>query len=246
MHCNCHSIVHRALVTYADERTGEIRVRIPAVTGLGEMYLSKIGRKKHNNIWVVPSVSEQIIVSADDDNMTNVFWIHSDSMSTSTHFRNYFEAYDTLDHSATLTAGVGNALPISYNTVVFSEGIRLVDSSKITFDYEGTYNLQYSIQWLNTDSQAHDTVVWIAYNGTAFPNSATYSAIPSKHGSVNGTSVTAINFVGKAFAGDYVQLYWSGNSTTVSLHTIESGTIPTLTTSAPSAPSVIVTVTQVA
>lgn len=246
MHCNCHSLVHRALVTYADERTGDIRVRIPAVTGMGEMYLSKIGRKKHNNLWVVPSVGEQIIVSADDDNMTNVFWIHSDSMSTSTHFRNYLEVYDTGDHSATLTAGVGDALPITYNTVVFSEGIRLVDGSKVTFDYEGIYNLQYSIQWLNTDSQAHDTVVWFAYNGNSYPDSSTYASIPSKHGSVNGTLVTAINFVVKAFVGDYVQLYWAGNSTSLSMHTIEAGAITSLPTTVPRSPSIILTVTQVA
>lgn len=80
MHCNCHSLVYRALVTYADESTGEIRVRIPAVTGLGEMYLSKIGRSAHNGVWVVPTVNEQIIVSADDENMTNVFWIHTDTI----------------------------------------------------------------------------------------------------------------------------------------------------------------------
>lgn len=244
---SCSSIVHRALVTYSNERTGEIRVKIPAVIGNNtEVSISRIGRHKFNNIWVVPAMGEQIIVSADDGNMTNVFWIHSDQISQTTKFRNYFEAYDTLDHSATLTGGVGNALPITFNTVIFNEGIQLVDSSKLTFDYEGIYNLQYSIQWQNTDSQAHDTAVWFSYNGTPFPNSSTYSSIPSKHGSVNGTSVTAINFVGKAFAGDYVQLYWSGNSTAVSIHTIESGSSPTITPVAPAAPGVIITITQVA
>jgi hypothetical protein len=246
MHCNCHSLVHRALVTYSNERTGEIRVRVPAVTGLGEMSISKIARTKHNNVWVVPNIGSQILVSADDENMTNLFWIHSDVEEQSSHFRNYFEAYSTASTSATLTGGVGDAKPITYNTVIFNEGIRLVDGSKMTFDYEGIYNFQYSIQWQNTDSQAHDTVVWIEYNGNPFPDSATYASIPSKHGSVNGTTVTAINFVGKAFEGDYIELYWSGNSTNLSIHTINAGEITTLSPLSPTAPSVIVTVTQVA
>ena len=242
------SIVYRALVTYSNERTGEIRVKIPSRIGVGsDVSISFIAREKHNNLWVVPKEGSQIVVSADDENMTNIFWLHSDSMSTSTHFRNYLEVYDTLNHSATLNGGgVGNSLPITYNTVVFSEGIRLVDSSKITFDYEGIYNLQYSIQWHNTDSQEHDTVVWIAYNGSPYPDSSTYAAVPARHGSIHGTMVTAINFVGKAFAGDYVQLYWAGNSTTVSMQTISSGDITGLPSTAPSAPSVILTVTQVA
>lgn len=245
---NSHSLVYRALVVYSDERTGEIRVKIPSRIGVAsDVSISFIAREKHNNLWVVPKEGSQIVVSADDENMTNIFWLHSDSMSTSTHFRNYLEVYDTGDHSATLNGGgVGNALPITYNTVLFSEGIRLVDSSKITFDYEGIYNLQYSIQWLNTDSQAHDTVVWIEYNGSPFPDSSTYASIPSKHGSVNGTLVTAINFVGKAFVGDYVQLYWAGNSTSLSMHTIEAGVITSLPTTVPRSPSVILTVTQVA
>ena len=249
MHCNCHSIVHRALVTYSNERTGEIRVKIPAVTGISESSISYIGRSKTNNIWVVPNIGEQITVSADDHNMTNIFWIHTDAWSHSSHQRNYFEALDTGSHSATLTGGVGDVKTISYNTTIFAEGIRLVDGSKITFDYEGIYNLQYSIQWLNTDSQDHDCVVWLAYNGNHYDNSSTYASVPSKHGSVNGTLVTAINFVGKAFSGDYVELKWAANSTAVSLHTITAGAIaglPNTGVGAPDAPCIIVTVTQVA
>lgn len=221
-------------------------MKVPAVTGLSEMSISYIGRLKTNNIWVVPDVGEQITVSADDTSFTNLFWLQTDGYIHTRHYRNYFEAYSTVDQVATLTGGVGNALPITYNNVIFSEGIRLVNSSKITFDYDGVYNLQYSIQWSNTDSQAHSTVVWITYNGTPFPDSSTYVSVPSKHGSTNGNAVTAVNFVGKAFQNDNIQLYWSGNSTTVSLKTINPSTIGTLSPLAPVSPSVIVTVTQVA
>ena len=70
-----YSVVYRALVTYADSSTGEIRVKIPAVTGQSEVSISYIGRAKHGNVWTVPTVGDQIIVSADDEHMTNVFWL---------------------------------------------------------------------------------------------------------------------------------------------------------------------------
>lgn len=222
-------------------------MKIPAVTGQSEVTISKIGRKEYNSLWVIPEIGDQIIVSADDELMTNVFWIHSDAVSDAARYRNYFEAFDTRDVAAQVNgSGVGIAQAISYNNVVFSEGITLVDGSKMKFSYEGTYNLQYSIQWKNTDSQAHDTVVWIGYNGSPYPNSSTHISVPSRHGSVDGTAVTAINFVGKAYENDYIQLYWAGNNTAISMETFPVGAVATLPATAPAAPSVIVTVTQVA
>lgn len=244
---SCSSIVHRALVTYSNERTGEIRVKIPAVIGNNtEVSISRVGRHKSNNIWVVPAMGEQIIVSADDDNMTNVFWIHSDQISQTTRFRNYFEAYSTDTQVAVLSGGRGTTQNIVFTDTVFSEGIRLVDSTKITFDYEGIYNLQYSLQWQNTDSQDHDAAVWLSYNDLDYPNSSRIVSVPSKHGSVSGTAVTAGNFTGKAFEGDYIELHWSGSSTSVSFHTVTAGSYSTLSTGVPLSPAVLASVTQVA
>ena len=73
-----HSIVHRALVTYADAGTGEIRVKIPAVTGQSEITISYIGRSNSSGNWIVPSVGQQIIVSSDDPVLSNVFWLKTD------------------------------------------------------------------------------------------------------------------------------------------------------------------------
>ena len=73
------SIVHRALVTYVNPNTGEIRVKIPAVTGNNtEISISRIGRQPSNGVWSMPTIGTQIVVSADDENMTNVFWLQTD------------------------------------------------------------------------------------------------------------------------------------------------------------------------
>lgn len=74
------SIVYRALVTYSNTSTGEIRVVVPAVAGQSELSISYIGREIHSGSWSVPAVGDQIVVSADDENLTNLFWIHTDSI----------------------------------------------------------------------------------------------------------------------------------------------------------------------
>jgi len=69
--------IHRALVTFSNSATGEVRVKIPTILGIdSEVALSYIGRKAP---WVVPAVGDQIVVTSDDANLTNVFWLQTDS-----------------------------------------------------------------------------------------------------------------------------------------------------------------------
>ena len=80
-----HSLVYRALVTYSSTSTGEIRVKIPALTGISsEMTISYIGRSSSNDYWAVPKIGDQIVVSADDTNLTNLFWIQTEPYNPGT------------------------------------------------------------------------------------------------------------------------------------------------------------------
>lgn len=80
-----HSIVsggpHRAIVTFSDETTGEVRVRIPAILGSSEVTLSLFGRKYQQTGWAVPLVGEQVLVGTDDATFTNVFWLQNEGTS---------------------------------------------------------------------------------------------------------------------------------------------------------------------
>lgn len=238
-----HSIVHRALVTYSNENTGEIIVKIPSVTGVNSTIpISFIGRQPVNNIWIVPAIGDQIVVSADDENFTNVFWLHTDAQVLTQHYRNYFEAIDTTVQENLL---VRSPKAITFDTPIYQEGIRLVDNSKIYFDYTGVYNLQFSVQWLNQGTQVKDSVIWINYNGSPYAYSSTYTSIPETHGGVHGTTVTSANIIGETTAGGYIQLMWASDSALVSISTIlpaDSG----INAGEPTSPGIIVTVTQVA
>ena len=74
--------VYRAIVSYSDGSTGEIRVRIPAKFGPDvAIDISRIGRTAYNGSWSVPVVGEQIVVAADDEAFTNVFWVQTSPAS---------------------------------------------------------------------------------------------------------------------------------------------------------------------
>jgi flagellin-like hook-associated protein FlgL len=68
--------VYRGTIIYSNSVTGEIRVRVPVLAGVdGALPISYVGRAAYNGVWPVPSIGSQIVVTADDANLTNVFWL---------------------------------------------------------------------------------------------------------------------------------------------------------------------------
>ncbi len=68
--------VYRAVVHYSDSTTGLIKVRVPVLSGADSVLdISYIGRSAANGVWIVPEIGSQIVVTADDENLTNVFWL---------------------------------------------------------------------------------------------------------------------------------------------------------------------------
>ena len=68
--------VYRGTVIYSSSTTGGIRVRVPVLAGVdGSLSVSYVGRTAYNGSWAVPSIGSQIVVTADDANLTNVFWL---------------------------------------------------------------------------------------------------------------------------------------------------------------------------
>lgn len=66
--------IYRAVVSYTNADTGEIKVRIPTKFGNdNSITISKIGRKKVNGVWTIPDIGEQVVVTSDDESFTNVF-----------------------------------------------------------------------------------------------------------------------------------------------------------------------------
>jgi len=145
---------------------------------------------------------------------------------------------DSTDQSAASTTA---AYAITYNTTDYSNGVTVSNSSRINVTNPGVYNIQFSVQFQNADSQIHDVDIWFRKNGTDVTGSNSQFSVPNKHGSVNGHLISALNYFIELAAGDYVEIMWATSSTLVTIEQIPAQTTPTR----PATPSVIVTVTYV-
>jgi len=123
-----------------------------------------------------------------------------------------------------------------------NNGVSVVSGNRITFANPGVYNVAISMQFVNTDSQAHLAHVWFRKNGANISASASRFSVPSKHGSSDGSLIFYVNFMAKYAAGDYVQVAWTAGSTAVTLQHYHATSGPP---AIPDIPSVILTVNQV-
>lgn len=108
----------------------------------------------------------------------------------------------------------------NFSTEDFNNGVYL-SSNKMYFRNAGIYNIQFSAQLVNTDSQIQEADIWLKKNGTNVPATASKFSVPNKHGSIDGYLIAVANFFVDVAAGDYIELFWkatlyanSGGTTT--------------------------------
>lgn len=130
---------------------------------------------------------------------------------------------------------------MTYNVTDFSNGVSLSNSSQLVAGYSGIYNLQFSAQIVNNDSQLQDVSIWFRKNGSDIANSNSQFSIPSRHGSTDGALIAALNIYIDLVKDQYVEIMWSTSSTLVSLDYIATQSSPTR----PATPSVIATMNYV-
>lgn len=147
----------------------------------------------------------------------------------------YLAVQDSTNQTAASTT---SAYAMTFNTTDYSLGTSLLNSSRLNVSYSGLYNLQFSVQLKNTDSQAHDMDIWFRKNGSDITASNSQFTVPSKHGSVDGHLIAALNFFVALQKNDYVEIMWAVDNTAISIETIAAKTTPTR----PATPSIIATV----
>jgi hypothetical protein len=123
-----------------------------------------------------------------------------------------------------------------------SYGIFNTTATAITLNGPGVYNVMFSAQFTNSGSNAEYAYIWYRQNGVDILDSNSIFSVPGKHGSRDGALIGTVDlYVTTSAAGEYVQLVWGADSTTISIPTVAAGTLPTR----PRTPGVIVTVTKV-
>ena len=142
------------------------------------------------------------------------------------------------DQDQTTTANTATLMTL--NTTDFANQVS-ISSSKITVVNAGIYNLQFSTQFQNVDTQLHDVYIWLRQNGTDITGSTGFVSIPNSHGGTPGHSIIGWNYFLEMQANDYVEIYWSPTSADVSIQHLAASGTPTK----PSTQSVVATMTFV-
>lgn len=148
--------------------------------------------------------------------------------------------YGAFESTVDQTVSSANtAYAVTFNTTDYANGVSIVDNSKITVSESGIWNLQWSGQFENNDSQLHDARIWLKINGTVVTGSTGFISIPSSHGGINGHTIAGWNYFINLNANDYVEIWWETDNTAVSLQAYAAAG------NYPSTASVIVTMSYV-
>jgi hypothetical protein len=157
--------------------------------------------------------------------------------------RAFDNAYGGFSDSTDQTGNVSAGTVITFNTIDVADGVSLVDNSKITVPNAGKYNLQFSIQFKNTNNAQDDATVWLKINGSDLANSATQYTIPArKSAGIFGYGVASLTFLLDLNANDYVQIFWVPTNVLVSIEHLPASVSPAY----PAIPSIIASMIQVA
>ncbi len=136
------------------------------------------------------------------------------------------------------TDGSTGDYQVSISQTVASTTITGTCKSKVKCEIAGAYNVQFSVQMVNTDSNVHDIDVWMRKNGTNVPDSNSQFSVPNKHGSVDGHLIGALNLFIDLAADEYIELMWATTDASTTIQYIGPQTAPVR----PATPSVILTV----
>lgn len=157
--------------------------------------------------------------------------------------------YGAFSSGVTQSAATNTATALTFNTTDFANGFSIVSNSRITPNYSGLYNLQFSAQVQNTGNAPHDIFFWLKQYTAA---TATLANITGSTGKVGIPArknpgdpfhdIKGWNYYVSMATGDYLEIYWSTtNGTDVTIPFYAASGTPTK----PSTQSVVATMSFV-
>lgn len=150
--------------------------------------------------------------------------------------------YAAIQRDTDKTFTANTATQITFGTNDFLNGCTNDGTDGIAVEQSGIYNYQFSIQFANTDSQAHAAWVWLRKNGVDITGTGSKFDVPSSHGSSDGYLIAACNFYVELAAGDTIEMWAAVNNAAVYMEAYPAQTSPF---AMPSIPSVVATLSFV-
>jgi hypothetical protein len=136
------------------------------------------------------------------------------------------------------TDGSTGTYVVSASQTVASTTITGTCKSIVQVETAGVYNVQFSVQFVNTDNQIHDTDIWLRKNGVNVADTNSQFSVPERHGGVDGHLIGALNLFVTLAPNDIIELMWATTNSAATIQYLPAATSPTR----PATPSVIVTV----
>jgi hypothetical protein len=144
----------------------------------------------------------------------------------------YGSFYDTTTQTA---AVINTAYGITFNTTDLSYGVTVGSpTSRIYIDRPNVYNVQFSAQVDKTAGGVGLVWIWLRKNGVNVPDSSGQIRIQGN----NAELVVGWNYIIELNSGDYIELMWEVDDTSVILLADPASAVH------PSVPSIILTVTD--
>ena len=118
--------------------------------------------------------------------------------------------YGAFEDTTDQTATANTATVMTFNTTDYANGVSVVSNSKLTVAQAGIYNLQFSVQFENTDTQEHDVSIWLrkdaAGAGVDIAGSTGVVGVPSSHGGIAGHVIAGWNYFISLAANEFVEI----------------------------------------
>jgi hypothetical protein len=143
--------------------------------------------------------------------------------------------YGSFDANVDQTlAAINTATPVALQVTLSSNGVTLSNSSRLNVSQSGFYQIDANIQMASTSASPKTAYFWMRKNGTDV--TSTTRAVTSDIN--NGFVTVALNYTISLQANDYIEIYWAGDDTNLTLDALAASAF------APSSPSVLVKVSQ--
>jgi len=146
----------------------------------------------------------------------------------------YGSFFDTTSQTASLADTI---YAVNHNTTDLSNGVSIVNGTRITISETGTYTIISTHQYVHSTGGVVTITGWLRKNG----NDVSYSGTNLRLKGNGDKDLYAINYFVEAEAGDYYELMWSADGTDTYIVATPARTGPVR----PAVPSVITTVNKV-
>ena len=138
-------------------------------------------------------------------------------------------------------AGATSANALTFNQINFSNGVQVVDNSKIYVSCAGQYLVTMSLQVTNGENSIQEFELWAVDSGTNYPLSRRRYDVTARTDANTPGHLTAVLsgiFTVNEPDADYLEMNWWGETTNVYLQAHSADTSPVR----PAIPSAILTI----